>query len=278
MLIQDCKEAEKIIFQQGFWEYQKVVRIIDYFLNTHYYVNMNKITNTLVSLGLTEKEAVIYLTLYKLGETTAYQIARECGIKRPTVYMIMEELRKRGLVLIIPNPKKQVFRAKDPHEFIQECQSRIHESSRSLLMSLPKLSHPATNTIVFSGTGALTQGLSYGLRTVRNKECLALYARVKKGSNIKSEYLEHLEELHNLGFKLKSIVPSDSQDAEFRRIDKEYGFETKRVSHKLFSPPISIEIYDDLVKIIIHTKSEVIVIRDSGVADFYRQIFQFLFS
>ncbi len=239
---------------------------------------MNKLTQSLMILGLNEKEASIYIALYKLGEATSYQIAKESGIKRPTVYVIMEELRRRGLVLVVPHEKKQLFIARDPHEFIQEHQNKTNEHVRNLLALLPKLSRPDTNTIVFKGEGALAQGLSYGLQGLKEKEVVAFYAAVGKGIKVGSEYSDHFNELHRLGFTLNSITPSNSYDVAFRDDDRKYGFETKKISHKMFSPGVSVEVSCDLTKIIIHKKREVIAIRDRGVADFHRQIFAMLWN
>jgi len=239
---------------------------------------MSKLIQNLVSFGLTEKEASSYLALYKLGEATAYQVAKESGVKRPTVYVIMEELRKRGLALIVPHATKQVFLAKNPHEFIREFQSRTNENMRSLLASLPSLSHPDTNTIIFKGPGALVQGLSYGLRGLKDKEMIAFYAPVKKGVKIGSEYLDHVKQRHEVGFKLRSIVPTVSDDKIFRDLDKKYGYRSKKISSQVFNPEISIEVCGDLTKTIIHNKREVIVVRDQGVADFYRQVFEMLWE
>ncbi len=239
---------------------------------------MNTLIETLVSLGLTSKEASIYLALYKLGEATAYQIAKESGIKRPTVYVLMDELRKRGLVLIIPHAKKQLYVAKDPYEFIQEFQSKMNSNMKNLLMHLPKVSRPDTHTLIFKGEGALAQGLSYGLRGITDKNVIAFYAPVPKEVKVGREYRDYHQELYKLGFKLKAIVPASSNNKEFRSDDKKYGFESKKIANNIFSPLISVEVCDDLTKIIIHKKKEVIVVRDKGVADFYRQIFNIIWK
>lgn len=237
---------------------------------------MSKLIQNLVSFGLTEKEAAIYLALYKLGEATAYQIAKESGIKRPTVYVIMDELRKRGLVLVVPHAKKQLFVPKDPTEFIQEYQSKANENTRSLLTLLPKLSHPDADTLVFKGEGALAQGLSYGLHGLKDKEVIAFFAPVRKGLKVGHEYPDHFTELNNLGFTLRSITPAGSDDSSFRHSDKEYGFTKKIIPQHIFNPEVSIEVCGDLTKTILHKKREVVVVKDKGVADFHRQIFQIL--
>jgi sugar-specific transcriptional regulator TrmB len=235
---------------------------------------MNKLVDSLISLGLTEKQARLYITLYELGEATAYEIAKKSGLKRPTVYVIMEELRKRGLALIIPHPKKQVFIAKDPHEFIGECQSKVSRDAKDIFTMLPKLSRPDSKTIVFKGEGALAQGLSFGLHSIKDKKLYAFYAGIGKKTTVTNEYTEHFEELYKLGFKVKSIVPSNSLDEKFREEDVTHGFETKRISSDLFSPSVSVEICGSIVKSIFHKKKEVVVIEDKELADFYIQLFE----
>lgn len=241
---------------------------------------MQKILNALISLGLTDKEAKIYIALYKVGQATAYEIAKEAGVKRPTVYMLIEELRKKGLALVVPHKKKQVYIAKDPREFIADYQTELNRNAHDLLASLPTLSRPTgqTNILVFKGQGSLIQGLSYGLNRVKDGCIYAFYMGIGKHMKIRNEYTEHAMHIHEQGLHLKCIMPSDSHDDVFRDGDEKYGFETKRINHTLFSPSVSIEIGGDVVKMIFHKQKEVVVIEEKGLADFYKQVFVMLWG
>ena len=48
----------------------------------------------LKQLGLEEKQAKIYLASLELGPDTAQNIAYKASLKRPTTYVILEELIK----------------------------------------------------------------------------------------------------------------------------------------------------------------------------------------
>lgn len=241
---------------------------------------MQKIINALISLGLTDKEAKIYLALYKVGQATAYEIAKEAGMKRPTVYVLIEELRKKGLALIVPHQKNQVYIAKDPHEFISESQTEFNRNAHELLASLPTVSRPKgkTGVIVFKGQGSLVQALSHGLHRIKDKYVYAFYAAVGKNVKVRDEYFEHMEQIYDLGLKVKCIMPSNTYDAEFRADDIRHGFETKKIDHKLFSPGVSVEVGGDVVKMIMHKQKQVIVMEDKSLADFYKQVFQLLWK
>ena len=55
---------------------------------------MQNITETLINLGLNEKQAKVYLALLQLGQAGVTAVAEKAGTKRPTTYLILEELRQ----------------------------------------------------------------------------------------------------------------------------------------------------------------------------------------
>lgn len=70
----------------------------------------------LIKLGLSEKEAKVYLTLLELGEETVQSISRKSGVKRATVYVALERLSQLGLVSTVERGKKTLVVAQNPIE------------------------------------------------------------------------------------------------------------------------------------------------------------------
>ncbi len=239
---------------------------------------MNKAAEHLQGLGLSGKQAEVYVALHKIGEGTAYEVAKESGLKRPTVYLVLEELRKKGLALVIPHPKKQLFIARDPHEFLAEVQTRFARDSRALLGLLPSLARPSSSVRVFKGSGALKQGLSYGLHAATEKKVVAFYAGVYPHTKIAPVYTEHLHELGEMDFGLRSIVPANSLDHSFRANDAKYGFRTKKVGAAVFHPQISVEVMGDCTKLILQKTNEVVILEDAPSADFFKQLFEMVWD
>ena len=58
----------------------------------------SQLITTLQNYGLSEKEAKVYLTALELGSSPASTIARRSEIKRVTVYTILNDLKKDGIV------------------------------------------------------------------------------------------------------------------------------------------------------------------------------------
>lgn len=95
----------------------------------------DKVFQTLLGLGLQEKEVFVYLACLKLGESNIATIAREAGIKRPTAYLILDSLYEQGYIAKREDEKRTFFRARTPSIF----QKRLEEKQRSLQSILPDL-------------------------------------------------------------------------------------------------------------------------------------------
>lgn len=89
----------------------------------------------LKKLGLTEKEAKIYLAALELGADTIQNIAKKSGLKRPTVYVLAEELIKKGVLSRKPMPRGDVFIPENP----ESLRSILKERERALSEALPFL-------------------------------------------------------------------------------------------------------------------------------------------
>ena len=58
----------------------------------------NQIITYFQTLGLSEKEANVLFSLYKLGSRPASQIAKETGLERTLTYKVLQKLTKEGFV------------------------------------------------------------------------------------------------------------------------------------------------------------------------------------
>ncbi len=75
---------------------------------------INKEFNNLVTPEFSEHEVKLYIALIENGETTAKVLAEQTKIKRPTVYLTLDELNKKGLVSVVETAKIKKYVAQDP--------------------------------------------------------------------------------------------------------------------------------------------------------------------
>ena len=74
------------------------------------------LVNHLKSIGLEDKEARVYVAMLELGPATVLEIAGKAEVTRPTAYVVIEALKKMGLVNTETRGKKQYFVAESPDQ------------------------------------------------------------------------------------------------------------------------------------------------------------------
>jgi len=96
----------------------------------------------LEKLGLSEKEAKVYLAALELGEDSVQNIAKKAGVNRATTYVILEKLMGLGLISTYEKDKKTVFVAQDPKELVnllEEERQGIESREKELKDNLNQL-------------------------------------------------------------------------------------------------------------------------------------------
>lgn len=92
-------------------------------------------TSALLDLGLAEGEATIYLTLLKIGASTASAVARAAGTKRTTVYAILHGLAQKGFVTMYYKKSRQLYYAEKPTRIKHYFEKKL-ENFESLIPAL----------------------------------------------------------------------------------------------------------------------------------------------
>ncbi|MDD5054936.1 MAG: helix-turn-helix domain-containing protein [Candidatus Peribacteraceae bacterium] len=90
---------------------------------------------TLTQLGLSPKEADVYLTTLELGMSPASVIARKSKIKRTTVHEILARLSEKGLVEYFMRKHTRYFSVLSPKSLVEKYESHVAD----LRSSLPSL-------------------------------------------------------------------------------------------------------------------------------------------
>ncbi len=109
------------------------------------------LVNELEHLGLSEKEAKVYLASLELGPSPVQVIAAKASVNRPTTYVMIESLTAKGLVSSFQKGKKRFFTAETPDSLLtlvreekkkaQDKETRIE----SMMGDLKALSGFSTN-------------------------------------------------------------------------------------------------------------------------------------
>lgn len=99
----------------------------------------------LQALGLSEKEARVYLALFELGPSVATGIAKKAGINRSTAYVILGTLSGRGLVTQVRESSATLFSPTPPEQLVRHLEGKMKQyagladAARKLLPDLKSL-------------------------------------------------------------------------------------------------------------------------------------------
>ncbi len=103
----------------------------------------------LEKLGLSPKEALIYLEILKRGSITAHQLEMITGINRTTVYSVAKSLVEKDLIAEDKGSMKKKFSA-EPDALLQlvaEDRQRVEAKSREIGKLLPELNKLALSSV-----------------------------------------------------------------------------------------------------------------------------------
>jgi len=246
--------------------------------------NMVNIKKELENIGLSEKEAAVYMASLELGQSAVQKIAEQAGIKRATTYVIIESLMNKGLVSSIEKGKKTFFVAEDPENIkrlIQKQKSEISEREEIVKDLIPELD------LLFKTTGErpvvrFFEGIE-GIKTIREdfkkggiKETFGILSL----DMLFKMFPKHEEEItkHRVGQKVKSrVIYTHSKGRVSGATDPQKLRESRFVPNELFNFEGDMSIYGDKVAITSFNKEKKpisILIEDKTISEFMRKIFE----
>lgn len=230
----------------------------------------------LQNLGLSEKESRVYVSLLELGKANVTRIAQLSKLKRPTVYVLLEELRKKKLVLKVPHVKNALFIAQDPDVFFQESLAQTKEAYGTL--SQLKALHRKDNkvsTMYFEGEEGVRDALFHRYQELAHAEVVGFFA---KGETLSPQLLkichEWRETMHKTGATLRGIAPDHSSLKEFRNTDTKLKQLFKSIPFNKYSSDVSIDATKLFVRIVLFDVKQAIIIENPAIVKTVQQIFE----
>lgn len=201
---------------------------------------MINLESEIKKLGLSDKETKIYLASLELGQAPVAEIAAHSGINRATAYVILEELRHKGLVSIFLKGKKTIFAAESPERLsnlFETEKKRLEENFSGLKKILPDLKksyesmgeHPKTR--LFEGSEGIDslRGDILKTKTKLLYQILPLDAAPEPSKKkFYDKKIEKLYEIHSKSIywsKNGEIFPEKSGKAEYKFLANKFDTE-----------------------------------------------------
>jgi sugar-specific transcriptional regulator TrmB len=233
------------------------------------------IHESLKKLGFSEKEIAVYLSLLSLGASPASTLARVTQLKRPTVYLILNGLLERNLIVSYKQGKYTYFAIDDPKKLYfneREKTDIAQQLVETLKAQIPKASQ--WDIHYYKGQGGYNE-LYEGILKDQPKEICAWL-------NVE-EFIKGLDPLYEKKWTrervkrkifTRMILPDTPFTKDFRKKDANSQRET-RLMPKGRQFESSCVMYDD--RIIFFSPGEETVglkIQHAGLYQMHKQIFE----
>lgn len=233
----------------------------------------------LEAVGLTEKQAKVYVAALFLGAAAVQRIAEQAEVNRATTYVILAELAEMGLVSESIEGKKTVYVA-EPPEAIERYLSAMEKAItdrkiqlRGVLKDLKDVNRAEVEDApvvrFFKGPEAAEATIQYLRRKAERNAVVYSVADV-------DEVLKLFPDLPNTGAKKRmkkaigsQVLYSGQQDLPN---DTQSGRATKRMPEKAAA---DISMYDDRMAIITYGSHETtgVIIESPAIVSAFRQLF-----
>ena len=193
----------------------------------------------LKEIGFSEKQAKVYLACLVLGKDTVFNIAKKAELKRPTVYLILEDLVEKGLIGIEKTPRVTFYTASNPKKLLTDLKNKERELEENLMdlesiynvhskrpriqtyegiKSIESLYDEITDyanlkakeilsfgTLAYLGT-VHKESYKYWLKNIKSKRCHI--REILNHDEYNEQYLQTIKKFDNPNHKIK-FVPED---------------------------------------------------------------------
>lgn len=239
----------------------------------------------LQEIGLNEKESAIYLALLQVDSASVVALADKTKIKRPTVYVVLETLAKKGLVSEVEIGNKTHYAAEPPERletYVERQKIVLEEQARRLKDVIPQLKsvqrEGGERPIVkyFEGKEGIISSMEE-LYTSEDKSDTAylVYSKDLLNNLFTSEEVSRYKKTR-LTKKIKTKVLYTYTQGE---ILSDATGERLKVDEQKYPITCDITIYEDRVRINTLGKSlSSVFIKSKDVADTLKSIFSLAFD
>jgi len=96
----------------------------------------------LQQMGLDKNEASVYLAALELGPSPVQKIAQRARVPRATTYLVLDELKKKGLTSTYEHGKKIYFTAQNPSQlegYLKKQENELKVRQKTLESLVPEL-------------------------------------------------------------------------------------------------------------------------------------------
>ncbi|MFP4514914.1 MAG: TrmB family transcriptional regulator [Parcubacteria group bacterium] len=244
-------------------------------------MNKNQLIKTLSSLGLNDNEAFVYIAGLTLGPSTILKLSREAGVKRTTVYSVVESLKQKGLMFIEQKGWKQYYVSENPKKLkniIEKKKNKLKESLPGLL-SLYNMHGHDSLIKYYEGLESVKSAYEDMLKDVKAHEDYCILSDANKWFDLDRKYfMNFTKKRAKLNINIKILLQNNKEAKKYIERQHEFNSQVKLL-------PKEVDLKTNLVFIpkraIIHQLVPPIIavsVENPNIIQMYKEMFEVMWK
>lgn len=217
-----------------------------------------QILEALNALGLSSKEALVFLAAMELGPSSVWQIAKYSGLKRPTCYFLLEELMIKGLASSTQDKKRIIYSVISPKQLRLVAERRFNRffDNYGSIEALASQSSAKPEIRLYEGKEGVVEAGNLFLQERKGTEI-----RIYGSLLIHRDYSEFIADFTKIRMQRKlplRLLYADSADHRkiLERDNKAEMREIKFLPENLFNLSTQVYIFSSTIIHFAHSESE----------------------
>ncbi|HCP08265.1 MAG TPA: hypothetical protein DIT25_00465 [Candidatus Moranbacteria bacterium] len=236
-----------------------------------------ELKKSLEYLGLNEKQAKVYLALLQMGSGSVPSISIKAGTKRPTTYLLLEELRMKGLATLLPKKKKAIYTAESPQKLLQEQREReeIIKNSLPELLAIYNSQKEKPKVTYYQGEESIIKLYE----EIHKEKTILFYGSIGSISPAVFERIGvYINKIKKENLDVREILQADEKSIQFARDNSSENHKIKIAPVDYLFPTDNM-IFGNKVAIITYKDSPMaVVIESSDVVATHKSMFEIIWN
>lgn len=232
------------------------------------------------ALGFSPKESLVYVALLDLGRGTAAEIGKRTGINRTTVYDVIDELERTGLVAQVAGVKKRTYRPEPPEKLpiiLEKKAARLHEMARqseavvSMLQTVAAKTPSKPKIKVYEGDSGLRSLYDASLLC---KSYIRSFLTADTLEEFDPEYVHgYFERRARQGLKIQGILNDSEASRGYKAKAKQLLRDIRLVPADKMDVVPEVYIYDDTIAIFSIKERLGVSIESKDIANAFKKLY-----
>ena len=240
-----------------------------------------RLARTLQEIGLSEKESLVYLAALRLGPSTPLRLASLSGIKRATVYNVLESLKGKGLLFTQLEGMKKRFVAEGPDrlEALLDSRKALVQKILPDLAALRAVDSDDSVIRYFEGLEAMKSVYESLLKDVKPGEDYLIISNQPAIFDLDRQFFQRfIERRAKLPIKIRMLTTQTEMGREHVRDASRYNLtakllpSTKSLSTNLVIIPRRVVVHQLVSPVV------VLVAENRSFVQLHRELFEMIWA